>query len=105
MSVEISTTLGYGFIVNDSEVENLPFNKHDDFIDNDYTIRINCWADTSDYFFGLSNFRVEPGTAVCIPTKRAYNHDKIISMIDEFKSYFPEKELYVPKDYIISQVY
>ena len=105
MSVEFSTSLGYGFIVHDNEVENLPFNKHDDFIDNDYTIRLNCWSDTSDYFFGLTSFYVEPGAAVCVPTKRTYPHDEVMNMISEFKTYFPEKEFYIPKDYILSQIY
>ena len=105
MSVRYCTRLGYGFVVDDYELNELREanrEQYDDFLDNDYTIPIDGWG-TGDsiYFFGIVEKTLEPGRFYEIPQKRNYKPEDVVDMIVEFKKYFPTKAG-APQDYILS---
>ena len=105
MSVSYSAKLGYGFMVHADDLEQMEERSvelYEDFIDNDFTVRLNGYVDyPTDYFFGLTIFSLDEGEAATVPNVRNFDHDKYIQMIEQFKQYCPNHKQYLPKDYIL----
>ena len=100
MSVNYSSRMGYGFIVKYHE---LPIERFEQFQESDYAFAIDAWdPDNSIYFFGLMMNAADPGEYFMIPPVTSYNHEQFIEMMDEYKSFFPNKKSYMPHSYILS---
>jgi hypothetical protein len=104
MSIAYSARVGYGFLVDLDEQHQMTDEVFEEFVDSDFAVRIDGYADTSKYFFGLTKFSLDPGEAVSIPTKREYDPVKFSNMLNEFKYFCPNRDNYVPKDYVIFSV-
>ena len=105
MSVRCSSRLGYGFTVKRQEYRELSNEKFDEFQRSDYAFAINAWdPDTSTYFFGLMIDTADPSEYFMVPPVTPYPHEELIKMIDEYKSLFPNKESYMPHNYVLSCV-
>ena len=103
MSVSYTTRFGYGFQVSQKEVKQMTEEKLQAFQESDYALSLNGWEpDTCNYFFGILQGFVDPGYMVEVPTRRNYNHEEFMEMLEEFKSYFPDRKEYVPRDYILA---
>ncbi len=104
MSVDRSASLGYGFIVHADELELMKERDaalYNDFVDSDYAVRLDGYASSSSYFFGLVIFSLDEGEAASVPNVRTYNHEKYFEMMEQFKRYCPNRTIYLPKDYIL----
>ena len=107
MSVNYSTRLGYGFIVHKDKLDAL-YQKGgeellSEFQENDYALAVDGWRpDTSDYFFGLVKYSLDPGEVASVPNVRNIPHEKFREMMDEYKHFFPDEKCYVPHDFILS---
>ena len=100
MSVDYSSRLGYGFIVEHRE---LPIEKLEEFQESDYAFAIDGWdPDNSTYFFGLMMDAAAPGKYFIIPSVVSYNHNRFMKMMDEYKSFFPNQKSYMPHNYVLS---
>jgi len=100
MSVSYSSRMGYGFIV---ERHELPKEKIKQFQGSNYAFAIDGWdPDNSTYFFGFITDTADPGEYFIIPPVTSYDHDKFMKMMDEYKSYFPNQEFYMPHNYVFS---
>ena len=105
MSVSYSSRLGYGFIVKRQEYRELPKEKLEQFQESDYAFAIDGWdPDNSTYFFGLMIWRADPSGYFRVPPVTPYSHEDLMKMIDEYKSFFPGKEPYMPHNYVLSCV-
>ena len=105
MSVQYSSRLGYGFIVQRQEYRDFPKEKFNQFQESDYAFAIDGWdPDNSTYFFGLMIWRADPSGYFMVPPVTPYPHEELIKMIDEYKSFFPGKEPYMPHNYVLSCV-
>lgn len=104
MSISRSASLGYGFMVHADELELMKERDvalYDDFVDSDYVVRLNGYADVSSYFFGLVIFSLDEGEAASVPNVRTYDREKYSEMMEQFKRYCPNRTTYLPKDYIL----
>ena len=100
MSVSYSSRMGYGFIIERYE---LPKEKFKQFQESNYAFAIDGWdPDNSTYFFGFITDAADPGEYFIIPPVTSYDHDKFIKMMNEYKSYFPNQESYMPHNYVFS---
>ena len=105
MSVSYSSRLGYGYIVERNGYRNLPDKLRHKFQESEYALAIDGWdIDGSTYFFGLVINTADPSGYFMVPTVISYDHDKLIEMMDEYKSYFPNQEFYMPHQYVLSCV-
>lgn len=107
MSVHYSSRLGYGFIVQRQEYREFPEEKFHEFQRSDYAFAIDGWdPDNSTYFFGFMMNAADPSEYFMIPSVIfSYDHDdKLMKMIDEYKSLFPGKDSYMPHNYVLSCV-
>ena len=105
MAVHYNSRMGYGFIVKRQEYRKLPEEKFNQFQESDYALAIDAWnPDTSTYFFGLMMNEADPNEYFMIPSVVSYNHDEFMEMMDEYKSLFPDKESYMPHNYVLSCV-
>ena len=105
MSVHYSSRLGYGFIVQRQEYRELPEEKFHEFQRSDYAFAIDGWdPDNSTYFFGLIIWHADPGEYFRVQPVTLYSHEDLMKMIDEYKSFFPGKEPYMPHNYVLSCV-
>ena len=105
MSVRYSSRLGYGFIVKRREYRELSNKKFKQFQESDYAFAIDGWnPDNSIYFFGLMISLANPGGYFMVPSVTSYDHDKFMEMMNEYKSYFPYQESYMPHNYVLSCV-
>ena len=105
MAVDYSSRMGYGFIIQRKEYRKLPEEKFKQFQESDYAFVIDGWdPDDSTYFFGLMIDAAAPGGYFMIPSVVSYNHNRFMKMMDEYKSYFPNQESYMPHNYVLSCV-
>ena len=104
MSVDYRAIYGYGFHISNEEVDALPEELHDDFIDSIYTICTDCIYENVGYFFGLNLCTAEPSYMFALPAVDNYDHKDFIAMIKEFKKYFPHRDAMKIKHYLINQV-
>ena len=105
MSVHYSSELGYGFIVQRQEYRELSEEKFHEFQRSAYAFAIDAWdPDNSTYFFGLMTLHADPSEYFRVPPVTPYSHEDLIKMIDEYKSFFPGKEPYMPHSYVLSCV-
>ena len=105
MAVDYSSRMGYGFIIQRKEYRKLPEEKFKQFQESDYAFVIDGWdPDNSTYFFGLIMKVADPGGYFMIPSINSYDHKKFMEMMDEYKSYFPNQESYMPHNYVLSCV-
>ena len=106
MSTHYCTRLGYGFFVSREDVEQLYLRGSDSllksFKENTFTHPLNSNSIDTPYFFGLLQGFVFPGHAIEVPTRRNYSHADLILMLNQFKEFFPNRPVYVIKDYILS---
>ena len=104
MSVNRSAKLGYGFMVHDDELEWMEergMALYDSFVESDYAVRLDGYANPSPYFFGLTIFSLDEGEAAAIPNVRSYDRQKYAEMVKQFKQFCPNRTTYLPKDYIL----
>lgn len=104
MSVKYCSRLGYGFIVDSYDLEELRDRENDlcdDFLNNDYTFVLDGWNNNDVCFFGIIEKMIKPGCFYEIPEKKNYKSDEVVEMIVEFKKYFPTKAG-APQNYILS---
>lgn len=105
MSVHYSSRLGYGFIVKRREYRELSNEKFKQFQESNYAFAIDAWdPDNSTYFFGLMIWHADPSEYFMVPPVTPYPHEKLMEMIDEYKSFFPYQESYIPHNYVLSCV-
>ena len=105
MSVHYSSRLGYGFIVQRQEYREFPEEKFNQFQESDYAFAIDGWdPDNSTYFFGLMIWHADPSEYFMVPPVTPYSHEDLMKMIDEYKSFFPDKDSYMPHNYVLSCV-
>jgi len=103
MSVRYSSRLGYGFIVQRQEYREFPEEKFHEFQRSLYAFAIDGWdPDNSTYFFGLMIWHADPSEYFMVPPVTPYPHEKLMDMIDEYKSWFPDKDSYMPHNYVLS---
>ena len=103
MSVSYSSRLGYGYIVERHEYCNLSDELRHKFQESEYAFAIDGWnTDGSTYFFGLIINTADPSDYFMIPAVISYDHEQFIKMMDEFKALFPERESYMPRQYVLS---
>ena len=100
MSVDYRTRLGYGYRVPAEKVKALTDEQHDNFVDSRWTIIVN--DKEADYFFGIQQGFVDPGYMIEVPTRRNYTHRDMVEMVDEYRSYFPNEDSYLCRDWLIS---
>lgn len=105
MSVDYQAIYGYGFCVSDEEVNTLPKELYDDFIDSIYTIWTDYTHENVEYFFGLKLCSAEPGYMFALPVVDNYTHTDFLKMIHEFKKYFPHRNPMEIKHYLINRVW
>ena len=105
MSVRYSAVLGYGFMVNRNdldEMEERGTQLLDKFQESDYALPVDAYdPDTSRYFFGIIRCRMEPGHIAQAPTNRNCDHNMVLEMIDEYKMYCPNRSNYIPSDHVM----
>ena len=104
MSVNYSAKLGYGFTVHADELEWMEergVELYENFIDSEFTVRLNGYVDYPDYFFGLIIFSLDEGEAASVPNVRTYDREKYAKMMKQFKQYCPNRTTYLPKDYVL----
>ena len=104
MAIKYCSRLGYGFILDFYDIEELRERENDlcdDFLNNDYMFIIDSWSNDTLYFFGIIEKTIEPGCFYEIPAKKTYKSKEIIDMITKFKEYFPTKSD-IPHDYLLS---
>lgn len=46
----------------------------------------------------------DPSEYFMVPPVTPYPHEKLMEMIDEYKSFFPYQESYMPHNYVLSCV-
>ena len=104
MSVDCRAIYGYGFLVSANDVAKIPNEKIDDFMDSPFCLCIDTYIRDCDYFFGLKLCSAEPGYAFALPATDNYAHSDLIKMMREFKEYFPDKDAFTIKHYLINQL-
>ena len=105
MRVRYSSRLGYGFIVKRREYRELSNEKFKQFQESDYAFAIDAWdPDNSIYFFGLMMDTADSSEYFMVLPVASYDHDKFMEMMNEYKSYFPYQESYMPHSYVLSCV-
>ena len=105
MSVRYSSRMGYGFIVKRQEYREFSEEKFHEFQRSDYAFAIDGWdPDNSTYFFGFMINSADPSEYFMIPSVVSYDHNKFMEMMDEYKSFFPDQESYIPHQYVLSCV-
>lgn len=105
MSVDYRAIYGYGFLVSADDVAKIPDEKIDDFMDNPFCLCVDNYVNSNfEYFFGLKLCSAEPGYAFALPAVDNYSHNDFIQMIREFKEYFPDKDAFTIKHYLINQI-
>ena len=103
MSVEYSTRVGYGYIISANEITSEDFEKQ--LNESDYIFPIDSWSTHPNYFFGILHTIVKEGTGYMIPVRRpVLDQDKLYEMIDEYKTFFPNKDNYICHDYVLACV-
>lgn len=104
MSVDYKAIYGYGFIVTDSDLQALTAEEYDNFIDSDYHICVDGYANKDSYhFFGLILNEIVPGEVEVIPAVDHYDHEDFIKMNSCFRRFFPEHKFYL-RHYLIHQI-
>ena len=78
MSVDYTAIYGYGFMITADEVADIPEDLRDEFFDSDYTIRVDSYADESNYFFGLKLTQASPGFMFELPVVDKYAHETFL---------------------------
>lgn len=104
MSISYSAKLGYGFMIHQDELKEMEerdVELYEDFIDNDFTLRLDGYAETSDYFFGLIIYSLSEGEAATVPNVRKLDQSKYNRMMKQIKQYCPNRKHYLPKDYVL----
>jgi hypothetical protein len=105
MSVDYTAIYGYGFMITADEAANIPEDMFDEFIDSDYTICVDNYADESNYFFGLKLTQASPGYIYELPVVDNYAHETFMAMMHEFKRFFPHKDALQLRHYLIHRVW
>ena len=105
MSVDYIAIYGYGFMITADEVADISEDMIDDFIDSDYTIRVDDYAEESNYFFGLKLTQASPGFMFELPVVDRYAHETFIDMMHEFKRFFPHKDTLQLRHYLINRIW
>ena len=105
MSVDYTAIYGYGFMITADEVADIPEDLRDEFFDSDYTIRVDSYADESNYFFGLKLTQASPGYIYELPVVDKYAHETFMDMMHEFKRFFPNRNPQEIKHYLINRVW
>lgn len=104
MSVDYRAIYGYGFVVTDTELQNLQVNDYEAFIDSDYHITVNDYNNDGYHFFGLVLSETEPGEVNILPAVDNYEHEDFIKMNSSFRRIFPVQKFHL-RHYLIHQVY
>ena len=100
-----NTRYGYGFIIPHEDYCYFDEDKINQLQNSDFTFIIDSWyPDISTYFFGIILGYADPGEYIMIPSVPLYDHNKFTKMMQEFKTFFPGREFYVPRHYILSCV-
>jgi hypothetical protein len=73
----------------------------EDFQESDFRYSLNGYDYNTDYFFGLDLIGCYTGRAVEIPVAYKYDRKLLAEMLDEFKKYFPGRDNYVPRSYVM----
>lgn len=105
MSVDYTAIYGYGFMITADEAANIPEDMFDEFIDSDYTLCVDNYADESNYFFGLKLTQASPGYIFELPVVDKYSHQDCCNMMAEFKRFFPHRSPREIKHYLINRVW
>lgn len=105
MSVDYTAIYGYGYLITADEAADIPEDMFDDFIDSDYTLCVDNYADESNYFFGLKLTQVSPGYIYELPVVDNYGHQDFCNMMAEFKRFFPNRSPREIKHYLINRVW
>ena len=104
MSVYYSARLGYGFVVEQNELQWMEdHNIIDDFFDSSYVCVIDGYSSVPKYFFGITRFALDPGEIASVPINYRHN-EHLFDMIDEFRRCCPNRQNYIPKDYIFCSI-
>ena len=105
MSVDYTAIYGYGFMITPEDIETIPEDLRDEFFDSDYTIRVDSYADESNYFFGLKLTQASPGFMFELPVVDKYAHETFMAMMHEFKHFFPHKDALQLRHYLIHRIW
>lgn len=105
MSVDYRAIYGYGFCVSDDMIIEMDEDKYDEFLNSEFTYRVDSWRDGSEYFFGLNLCSAEPGYIFALPIVDNYAHEDFVLMMKEFKKFFPDQDTMRVKHYLINQVW
>lgn len=105
MSVDYSAIYGYGFMITPEDIETIPEDLRDEFFDSDYAIRVDSYADRSNYFFGLKLTQASPGFMFELPVVDKYAHETFMAMMHEFKHFFPHKDALQLRHYLIHRIW
>ena len=105
MSVDYTAIYGYGYMITADEAANIPEDIFDEFIDSDYTLCVDNYADESNYFFGLKLTQASPGYIYELPVVDKYAHETFMDMMHEFKRFFPNRNPQEIKHYLINRVW
>lgn len=103
MSVDYRAIYGYGFVVTDTDLQNLRVNDYEAFIDSDYHICVDGYSDDGYHFFGLVLSEAEPGEVNILPAVDNYEHEDFIKMNSSFRRIFPVQKFHL-RHYLIHQV-
>ena len=104
MSLDISAVYGYGFLITEEDIETLSDELHDEFVDSDYARQVSCY-NPGLYFFGIVIEDIEPGDIREIPVVDNYDSHTFIEMMQEFKRFFPHKDVLKLRHYLIHQLW
>ena len=102
MTIDYSTRIGYGYIIDADTVASLTPEEEMEFYDSPYAFALDSnEPEDSPYFFGEMPFCLGPGTAMVIPETLTVNRRDII---DSFEHFFPELADLEPMTYVLSCV-
>ena len=105
MSINYTAIYGYGYLVDADDCAKLSGEQFDDFCDSPFCILIDSWVESNcQYFFGLKLCQAEPGYAFALPSVDNYAHKDFIEMVRQFKSFFPDKDAFTIKHYLINRI-
>lgn len=103
MSVNYRAIYGYGYVVTDADLQSLPIEDYEEFIDSEYHICVDCYHNNGYHFFGLNLSEADPGEVDILPAVDKYNHEDFMKMNSSFKKFFPGPRFRL-RHYLINQV-
>ena len=106
MSVEYRALCGLGYYITPEMCSQLDDETYEDFVDNQYTILIDGWSDSSAYFFGIILQDADDGECKNIVNNIDDKRDEYVKMINDYHKYFVKGifDYSAPQYYLIHQV-